>query len=184
MKPTTFNPLVLLLVASAALCESASASELLPDHLFVQAGIAQRSQTLTAGASWAWDWRREWGSGELSGHWEASFGRWTSDMDVGSTSGAWVTQLGATPVLRWKKPGSRWYLEGGIGANFLLPIYRSRYKQFSTALNFGSHVAIGLLGGEQSDHDLSLRLQHYSNAGIRRPNPGEDFLQLRYARRL
>jgi hypothetical protein len=24
-----------------------------------------------------------------------------------------------------------------------------------------------------------LRLQHFSNAGIKKPNPGEDFLQLR-----
>ena len=28
-------------------------------------------------------------------------------------------------------------------------------------------------------HELALRVQHYSNAGIRHPNPGENFVQLR-----
>ena len=30
-------------------------------------------------------------------------------------------------------------------------------------------------------HELALRLQHFSNAGIKHPNPGENFVQLRYA---
>ncbi len=29
-------------------------------------------------------------------------------------------------------------------------------------------------------HALVLRIQHVSNAGIKRPTPGENFLQLRY----
>jgi Lipid A 3-O-deacylase (PagL) len=35
--------------------------------------------------------------------------------------------------------------------------------------------------GADGEHELALRLQHFSNGGIRRPNPGETFLQLRYA---
>jgi lipid A 3-O-deacylase len=38
--------------------------------------------------------------------------------------------------------------------------------------------------GRREAADLSLRLQHVSNAGIKEPNPGENFVQLRYARRL
>lgn len=184
MKPTTFNLLGLLIAATAAGVGSARATELLPDQVYVQVGLARQAQTLTVGAGWAWDWRRPWGSGVLTGHWEASFGRWVSDMDDGPDNKAWVAQLGATPVLRWKAPERQWYLEAGIGGNLLLPIYRRSDKRFSTAFNFGSHLAIGLLGGEQLNHDPSLRLQHYSNAGICRPKPGEDFLQLRYTRRL
>jgi hypothetical protein len=33
----------------------------------------------------------------------------------------------------------------------------------------------------QRAHELSLRIQHSSNAGIKEPNPGENFLLLRYA---
>lgn len=184
MSHKSFNLLALLIAASCVLSHRANGNDLLPDQVFVQAGAAQGSRTLTAGAAWSWDWRRRWAGGSLSGHWEASLGRWISHTDDGTESRAWVTQLGATPVLRWRTPGSPWYLDVGVGANFLLPIYRSSEKQFSTAFNFGSHVAVGLGGGEGSKHDLSLRVQHFSNAGLRRPNPGEDFLQLRYTRRL
>jgi lipid A 3-O-deacylase len=42
-------------------------------------------------------------------------------------------------------------------------------------------VAIGRRFGASKEHEVMLRLQHFSNAGIKHPNPGEDFLQLRYA---
>ena len=37
--------------------------------------------------------------------------------------------------------------------------------------------------GEQKLNEISLRFEHHSNAAIKQPNPGENFLQLRYARR-
>jgi lipid A 3-O-deacylase len=100
-------------------------------------------------------------------------------------SSAWVTQAGVTPVVRWHPPswGGDWYVEGGIGANLLLPIYRSRDKRFSTAFNFGDHIAIGRRFGPSRQHEMALRIQHFSNAGIKDPNPGEDFVQLRYSHR-
>ncbi len=52
---------------------------------------------------------------------------------------------------------------------------------FSTRLNFVSQPGVGRSFGSDGRHKLSLRFQHYSNAGIKSPNPGEDFLQLRYA---
>jgi hypothetical protein len=35
--------------------------------------------------------------------------------------------------------------------------------------------------GPRQEHELSLRLQHASNAGVKEPNPGVNFLLLRYA---
>jgi lipid A 3-O-deacylase len=35
--------------------------------------------------------------------------------------------------------------------------------------------------GQQRQHELQLRLEHVSNAGIKEPNPGANFVQLRYA---
>ena len=69
-------------------------------------------------------------------------------------------------------------MEVGIGANLLFPIYQTHDKRFSTAFNFGDHLAIGYRHGNR---EFALRLQHFSNAGIKYPNPGEDFIQLRYA---
>jgi hypothetical protein len=151
---------------------------------FLQAGVAEDTNMLLAGITWDWPWHRDYAVGRLSGYWEMSFGRWDTDHPAreGST---WVTQFGVTPVLRiypasW---GGRWFVEGGIGVNLLLPVYRSSDKRFSTSFNFGDHLAVGRRFGQQAEHELSLRLQHFSNAGIKSPNPGEDFVQLRYSRR-
>jgi len=65
----------------------------------------------------------------------------------------------------------------------LVPVYRTEKKHFSTSLNFGDHLAVGRTFGGRAEHDLAARFQHFSNAGIRQPNPGENFLQLRYSRR-
>lgn len=152
-----------------------------PDLIFVQAGGARSAGSFAIGAAWAWSWRRDMAGGRVGGYWEASFGRWYSESGGGRS--AWVTQLGVTPTLRWQHPGSRWFVEGGIGVNALAPLYQGRGKRFSTVLNFGDHVAVGRHFGASGGHEISLRFQHFSNAGIRKPNPGMEFLQLRYARR-
>lgn len=154
-----------------------------PQQVFAQAGFARDARTAVVGLTWASPWQRQVAGGVASLYWEASFGRWASDAGTAQSSSAWVTQIGVTPVLRWQ-PGEadrRWFLEAGIGANVLLPVYRSRDKRFSTAFNFGDHVAVGLRFGEAAQHEFALRLQHFSNAGIKHPNPGENFVQLRYA---
>ncbi|MFT7773587.1 acyloxyacyl hydrolase [Roseateles sp.] len=155
---------------------------LLPDQYFFQAGAAQDTTTLTTGLIWQGNVGRFLGDGYLSLYWEVSLGRWSVDQPDGSTASSWVTQLGVTPVLRWSfgSGGRPWFVEGGIGANFLLPIYRSADRQFSTTFNFGDHLGFGYRFGQNQDQELVLRVQHYSNGGIKRPNPGQDFLQLRY----
>ena len=149
----------------------------------MQGGVAHDARTLVAGAAWWSAWRHPLAGGDAAIYWEASLGRWSSQTG-GRRGSALVTQIGLTPVLRWQPADERWFLEAGIGANVLLPIYRSREKRFSTVFNFGDHMAIGTHLGDAKRHELSLRLQHFSNAGIKEPNPGENFVQLRYALRL
>lgn len=153
-----------------------------PHQVFIQAGWAGDTNAVVLGATRPWNWHRSVAGGEVSGYWEASFGRWSTVRDDVRSS-AWLTQVGVTPVWRWQPRawGGDCYVEGGIGANLLLPVYRSRDKHFSTAFNFGDHVAIGRRFGAANEHELALRVQHFSNAGIKKPNPGEDFVQLRYA---
>jgi hypothetical protein len=163
---------------------AAASGSLVPSSAYVQAGTAEKAEMLIAGAMWQWNWHRDVVAGRLSGYWEASFGRWNSDNRPPGGS-AWVTQLGVTPVLRLypEGAGGRWFFEGGIGANFLIPVYRSQTKRFSTSFNFGDHLAFGRRFGQDGSHEISLRVQHFSNAGIKKPNPGENFLQIRYSRR-
>ncbi len=152
--------------------------------VFLQGGLADDTDMLVVGITWDWPWHRDYALGRLSGYWEMSFGRWDTNHPAldGST---WVTQFGVTPVLRLQPEswGGRWFIEAGIGANLLLPVYRSSDKRFSTTFNFGDHLAVGRRFGQRAEHEIALRLQHFSNAGIKRPNPGEDFIQLRYSRR-
>jgi hypothetical protein len=98
-----------------------------------------------------------------------------------------ITQVGLTPLWRQALPRTsthQWFVEFGTGVNLIGPLYKTVGKRFSTSLNFGTQVGIGLAFGERREHELSLRLEHFSNAGLGDPNPGEDFVQLRYLRSL
>jgi len=157
-----------------------------PSTLFIQGGIGdQRTYAYVVGSTWNWHWSRQYSFLTATGLLEADIGRWTTD-EHGVHSSAWVTQLGLTPVIRLQPAGlpHYWLLEVGIGANYIVPLYRTGHKRFSTAFNFGDHIGIGRLFGAHQQHELVLRLQHFSNAGIDHPNPGENFLQLRYAHQL
>jgi lipid A 3-O-deacylase len=179
---TTLLLIPLLIVGGTAGAATQYLDSLTPATLFLQAGSAGRkTQMYVAGATWDWGWHRQFSHGAMHGYWEVSFGRWVTD--VGGGSSAWETQVGLTPVLRWQpKSAHNWFAEIGIGANLILPIYRSADKRFSTTFNFGDHLAIGRQFGAHHRHELALRLQHFSNGGIDQPNPGENFVQLRYSR--
>jgi lipid A 3-O-deacylase len=153
-----------------------------PSGAFVQVGVGDEAQMLVLGAVWDWRWQKPTVVGPVTGYWEVSFGRWSSQAEPKGHASAWITQLGVTPVLRWC-PGlasEGWFVEAGIGANLLAPIYRSRNKRFSTAFNFGDHLGLGWRSAGPQQQEFVLRVQHFSNAGIKRPNPGENFIQLRY----
>ena len=168
------------LLAASAL----HAQGLAPSGWFAQFGSGAQTRSLLVGATWDWDRHWRLGPGEVGGYWEASLGRWsTTGLSGGAT--AWVTQLGVTPVFRFRPDAgtSRWFLEGAIGLNLLMPIYHSNDKRFSTSANFGDHLGVGLNFGPNARHEVVLRIEHFSNGGIRHPNPGKNFLQLRYASR-
>ncbi|MCM5679993.1 acyloxyacyl hydrolase [Schlegelella sp. S2-27] len=154
----------------------------MPEVGFVQIGRAQETRATVFGLIWPWEKAWRMGGGQWSGYWELALGRW-STPGVDGRDRAWVTQFGVTPVFRFRpsEGRSRWFLEAGIGLTVMSPIYRSPSKRFSTAFNFGDHLAVGRNFGENAQHELSLRYQHFSNGGVDHPNPGEDFIQLRYA---
>lgn len=183
--------LLWLLVAQVLWATPATAASenilnaLTPASAFVQAGVAEENtQAYVLGGTWDWPWQAQYSFATLSGYFEAAFGRWVTH-DGGVTGSTWATQVGITPVIRFQPNGqaNRWFGEIGIGANFILPIYRSREKRFSTEFNFGDHIAIGRQFGEQRRYELALRLEHFSNGGIDHPNPGENFAQLRLSRK-
>jgi lipid A 3-O-deacylase len=166
-------------LAASPACAAPALDSPLVSSTFVQAGFANDARAYVVGASWDWQWKKSLRWGGVTGYWESSIGQWRTRHAPEGDHSAWITQVGLTPVLRWSPQAtSRLFLELGIGANVLFPIYETDNKRFSTTFNFGDHLAVGHRLGR---HELSLRLQHFSNAGIRHPNPGENFVQLRYA---
>lgn len=170
--------------AHAADADMATSSSLRPARVFVQLGGNQGAATATAGASWDLGWQHDSRWGPIDAQLELSAGRWRSDRDMERNN--WTSQFGMTPVLRLRPLGWAlgWRVEAGIGLNLLTPVYQRENKHFSTRYNFGDHIGLAYQWGGHEAHELGLRLQHYSNAGLKKPNPGENFLQLRYAYRL
>lgn len=162
----------------------ASESAFHPRSAFVQGAASERSSALTVGFTWALPQRLGWLGSHWRAHLEASAARWTPrDRSPGDPSH--FTRVGLTPALRYspQEGASRWFLEAGVGLNLIGPVYRVGDKRFGSAFNFGDHVAIGWIPDSGRRHEVILRLQHFSNAGLRPPNPGENFLQLRWASR-
>lgn len=92
-----------------------------------------------------------------------------------------IADVGITPVLRFQRDDARgWYVEGGIGAHLLSQRYDNRHKQLSTHFQFGDHLGVGYVF--HNGWDATVKVQHFSNGGIKRPNSGENFLVLGLAR--
>jgi hypothetical protein len=163
---------------------AAAQSSLAPSAVFVQAGTWIDTHELTAGL--AWDWGRRWplAGGQISGYWELSMSVWSYPSMDGRRE-AWLGQVGAVPTFRWRPAdgASPWFAELGIGASLMTTVYETRRKRFSTSFNFADHIGVGRSFGAASEHELSLRIEHFSNAGIKHPNPGQNFVALRYTYR-
>ena len=169
--------LAAIFVHALSLCAGAEAqaSGVAPSNLFVQAGFGdQDTSAYLAGLTWTVPLYYDFGGGWIGAYVD---GRWQTERR--EESAAWPTQISATPTLRlYPSRAAPWFAEIGIGANYIVPLFRSGHKRFSTEFNFGDHAAIGRTFGRS---EVSLRIEHFSNAGIAHPNPGENFLQLRYA---
>lgn len=170
-------------VVSAILATGAYAEQLTPlwrpNATFVQGG-GRHVRSATAGVIWDWRWEYESPIGPVTGYTEAAIGTWRTYSRATDKS---FGHLSATPVLRlyphaWR---SGWFIEAGIGANVITPKYQNDARVFSTAFNFGDHLGIGWRFGVRQSGELALRFERFSNAHIKAPNPGENFLQVRYA---
>jgi lipid A 3-O-deacylase len=162
---------------------SAHAEGFKPDSFFGElGGTGNQGYTATAGLIWALPLNRRWAGGEITAHAEALAMYWNArnERDNGRQG---IGLLAVVPVLRYRfsEGASPWFAEGGIGASFTSKVIHTANKDFSTAFNFYDVLAVGRNFGADRRQELSLRAVHISNAGIKEPNPGENFLQLRYA---
>ncbi|NGM88011.1 acyloxyacyl hydrolase [Parapusillimonas sp. SGNA-6] len=122
---------------------------------------------------WSHRFQNDWGRLDLDAEFAVAYWR-AQDGDPDS-----LWQLSATPMLRWW-PSDIFYAEIGVGATVLNRTHFAG-RNLSTAFQFGNHIGFGtVLNGA---HRIGLRYSHFSNAGIKHPNPGLDVLTLTYTYR-
>lgn len=112
-----------------------------------------------------------WGQIELTGELGAAY--WSAH---GSHDPSHVWQFNAIPMFRWWM-SEGFYVEAGVGATAFTGT-RFADKQIGSAFQFGDHLGVGVL--VTPSNRLGLRYSHFSNAGIKRPNPGLDVMQVTY----
>ncbi|GAB3406313.1 acyloxyacyl hydrolase [Massilia solisilvae] len=131
------------------------------------------------------DWNVQWFASNgrhLGGYWDANIAFWrgTDYRHVsGQNQNLWV--IGVTPVFRYQNDNKLgWYAEGGIGASLFSELYNNAGNRLSTAYEFADHIGVGYV--LDNKWDISARIQHYSNGGIKHPNSGVNWAVLRVAR--
>jgi lipid A 3-O-deacylase len=175
--------LVAAVLSSMAL-GGAGAVDLRPDGVSLQESYGTHD-TRMAGAAVVWDW--EWAvlrrKAAITGQTELFVNHWRADGPAGGRES--YTQFGLLPTLRLHLSQGRspWFLEVGIGVSWMDSRFRTAGRSFSTRFNFYDVLGAGYVFGLHRQHELGLRLLHISNGGIQEPNPGQEFLQLRYLAR-
>ncbi|MFD1709388.1 acyloxyacyl hydrolase [Ottowia sp. GY511] len=99
-----------------------------------------------------------------------------------------LIEVGYSPVFRLERPlsgggGRSFFFEGAIGVRLLSHTRVSQEHRMSTAFQFADMLGLGMQWGREGQSTLGLRVQHLSNLGIKKPNPGINFLQLYYTHR-
>ncbi|OWW18921.1 acyloxyacyl hydrolase [Noviherbaspirillum denitrificans] len=150
------------------------------DSASVEFGTGDKTKMVRLGAQWKWDnmWWRSNGT-HIGGYWDLTLAQWRGDRFQnipGNTQH--ITAAGITPVFRWQNDSKKGvYVEGGIGAYLLSDLYDNNGKQLSTRFQFGDHLGLGYVFANSAD--ISLKIQHFSNASIKKPNDGVNFAIVR-----
>ena len=91
-----------------------------------------------------------------------------------------ITDVGITPVFRWNGDrDTRFFSEIGIGANYMSAIFNNDNRVMGTRFQFGDHVGVGYKF--ENGIEITLKFQHFSNGGIREPNPAVNFAIVKLA---
>lgn len=138
------------------------------------------TNSATVGVTLPWSLRQPVHEGALTSYWDLFISQWHAPaLGDGSRN---YTQIGAIYTWRYRfgSGSSPWFAEGGVGGTVMDHLYKTPDRTFSTAFQFTEVLGVGRSFGENGRHELTLRLQHFSNAGIKKPNPGENFVRLRY----
>ena len=176
---------LIALAFAAALAAPLSALAAAPavDSVSLEYASGTKVKLARVGVQSQWDQRWLQRSGRhLGAYWDLQLAHWRGrayQNVMGQHQD--ITDIGLTPVFRWQADERKgWYLEGGIGVHLLSELYENDGNSLSTRFQFGDHVGAGYVLG--NGWDLGLKLQHFSNGGIKTPNSGVNFIVFKAAR--
>lgn len=169
-----------LIAACALFCTQSAAYAV--DSTSFEFGTGNQTKMVRFGAQWNWNkqWWQSNGS-HIGGYWDLTLAHWQGDRyrDVADATQN-ITAIGITPVFRFQNDNLKgFYAEAGIGAHLLSELYDNNGRKLSTAFQFGDHLGIGYVF--QNNLDLGIKLQHFSNGSIKKPNHGVNFVVVRAA---
>lgn len=176
-----FTLLPALLAALLALPTLATAASI--DGASFEAGSGSKVDMVRFGVQSNWERRWFQSNGtHLAAYWDATLQQWRGTQYRGNPGQRQhITSIGITPVFRLRADdGKGWYVEGGIGAHLMSEVYNNASNELSTAFQFGDHIGAGYVFN--NGWEAALKLQHFSNGGIKRPNDGVNFVVLKVAR--
>lgn len=154
------------------------------DSVSVEAGAGSKVQMLRLGAQWDWKNTAWWQSNgtHIGGYWDLTVAEWHQKRYNNTDSSKNFTDIGFTPVFRFQRDDKKgFYGEAGIGVHLFSSLYNNDTKKLSTAFQFGDHLGTGYVFA--NGLDVGLKLQHFSNGGIKQPNGGVNFAVLKAAYR-
>ncbi|MBB5191496.1 lipid A 3-O-deacylase [Silvimonas terrae] len=125
-----------------------------------------------------WDWNVRWletSVGYVTGYWEFAGGAWR----VQDTT---AYDVDIVPMFRYQFKSESWcspFVEAGVGVAYLTEHKIADDHDLTSHPQFSDRIGGGCRfdGGKQ---ELGINFHHFSNAGLDKPNPGVDFLLVRY----
>jgi lipid A 3-O-deacylase len=150
------------------------------DGVSLDFGVGNKTQLIRLGVQWMWD--RRWHQSEefhIGGYWDLTVAQWrnTRYQNIPGNKQNFAA-IGITPVFRIQRNDlTGLYGEAGIGLRHLFDLYNNNGRRLSTHFQFASHLGVGYMF--DNNLDLGLRIQHVSNASIKRPNSGVDLIIVR-----
>ncbi|MDY7577877.1 acyloxyacyl hydrolase [Herbaspirillum sp. RTI4] len=168
--------------AAALLLLSASSSSYAVDSASAEFATGNKTQMARFAAQW--DWQNKWWQSNgthIGGYWDLSIAEWHGNRYNNTDNQSQdLVDIGLTPVFRFQRDDKKgFYGEAGIGVHLMSQVYNNNDRHFSTAFQFGDHVGTGYVFA--NGLDLGIRLQHFSNGGIKQPNGGVNFAVVRAA---
>jgi hypothetical protein len=111
---------------------------------------------------WTVTGHAEFGGGEFQGHRGA-----VSPNTVHALAAVWTLRLQHAPVGRVQP-----FVDFGIGGGGLSEVTINGDRHFSSSFQFTEVLRTGIRFGARLQYELAIGAQHFSNAGLSRPNDG------------